>query len=111
MKGKKDDDLATRWVQYGVFSPIMRLHSTANPWNSKKPWNDETEADTVQTTFLQLRHKLLRCLKVMNIRSRLGEPLCKQITKLSYSQWLTSLFLQRRPAYDATVFYISRLSS
>ena len=27
MKGTKDDELATRWVQLGVFSPINRLHS------------------------------------------------------------------------------------
>ena len=27
----KDDELATRWVQLGVFSPIIRLHSSADP--------------------------------------------------------------------------------
>ena len=28
MGGGRDDQLVTRWVQYGVFSPLMRLHST-----------------------------------------------------------------------------------
>jgi alpha-glucosidase (family GH31 glycosyl hydrolase) len=77
MRGKKDDELATRWLQYGVFSPIMRLHSAANEWNSKEPWNHGTEACAVQTRFLQLRHKLLPYLQAMNIRSSLGEPLCQ----------------------------------
>ena len=77
MKGKKDDELATRWVQYGVFSPIMRLHSDASEWNSKEPWRYEAEACVVQTRFLQLRHRLLPYLQAMNIRSSLGEPLCQ----------------------------------
>ena len=29
--GLKDDELATRWVQLGVFSPILRLHSALEP--------------------------------------------------------------------------------
>lgn len=28
MFGGRSDELVTRWVQYGVFSPIFRLHST-----------------------------------------------------------------------------------
>src|SRR5215469_2514183 len=32
MQGIKDDELATRWVQYGVFSPIMRLHSRSRDY-------------------------------------------------------------------------------
>ena len=38
MFGGKDDELATRWVQLGVFSPILRLHSGANPFTTKEPW-------------------------------------------------------------------------
>ena len=35
MFGGKDDELATRWVQFGVFSPILRLHSGSNPFNDQ----------------------------------------------------------------------------
>jgi alpha-glucosidase (family GH31 glycosyl hydrolase) len=28
MLGVKDEELTVRWVQYGVFSPVMRLHSS-----------------------------------------------------------------------------------
>ncbi len=38
MGGIKDDELATRWVQLGVFSPIIRLHSVLSPFTSKEPW-------------------------------------------------------------------------
>ena len=37
-KGYRDDELATRWVQLGVFSPVNRLHSGLNPFNTKEPW-------------------------------------------------------------------------
>ncbi|KAK8125388.1 uncharacterized protein PG998_001147 [Apiospora kogelbergensis] len=38
MRGIKDYDLLTRWIQYGVFSPVMRLHSSKSLWVSKEAW-------------------------------------------------------------------------
>jgi alpha-glucosidase (family GH31 glycosyl hydrolase) len=74
-KGSKDDELATRWVQLGVFSPVMRLHSGNNPFNSKEPWRFEKVAETVMKRFLRLRHQLLPYLATMNVRAHEGEPL------------------------------------
>ena len=34
-KGIRDDEMMVRWVQLGVFSPIMRLHSTSNHFYGK----------------------------------------------------------------------------
>ncbi|MCY1691547.1 hypothetical protein OVA29_13305 [Exiguobacterium sp. SL14] len=45
-RGEKDDELSTRWLQYGVFSPIMRLHSTMSIFNGKEPWRYSTDART-----------------------------------------------------------------
>ena len=39
MLGKKDDEMFLRWVQFGVFSPILRLHSTSHDLQGKEPWN------------------------------------------------------------------------
>lgn len=36
--GYRDDELSVRWVQLGVFPPILRLHSTQSRWMSKEPW-------------------------------------------------------------------------
>ena len=68
-KGKRDDELVTRWIQFGVFSPIMRLHSTANEFYGKEPWNYNPIAEQVMTSFLQLRHKLVPYLHTMNYRT------------------------------------------
>jgi alpha-glucosidase (family GH31 glycosyl hydrolase) len=74
-KGYRDDELATRWVQLGVFSPINRLHSGLNPFNTKEPWQFSPVAATVMADFLRLRHQLLPYLATMNVRAHEGEPL------------------------------------
>ncbi len=75
-KGYRDDELATRWVQLGVFSPVNRLHSGLNPFNTKEPWRFPPAAEHVMTDFLRLRHQLLPYLSTMNLRAHTdGEPL------------------------------------
>ncbi|WP_066583798.1 glycoside hydrolase family 31 protein [Cellulomonas timonensis] len=57
--GTKDNELATRWFQFGVFSPINRLHSSMSPFNGKEPWRFGNEAARVMTSYLRLRHQLV----------------------------------------------------
>ena len=57
--GAKDSELATRWCQLGVFSPINRLHSTSSGFNSKEPWRFGDQAERIMTRFLRLRHRLV----------------------------------------------------
>ena len=76
MQGYRDDELTTRWVQLGVFSPIMRLHSSNNEFLGKEPWNYNMQAEKVMTQFLRLRHQLLPYLYTMNhLTHREGLPL------------------------------------
>jgi alpha-glucosidase (family GH31 glycosyl hydrolase) len=75
-KGYRDDELATRWVQLGVFSPVNRLHSGLNPFNTKEPWRFPAAAEKVMTDFLRLRHQLLPYLATMGLRAHAdGEPI------------------------------------
>lgn len=76
MNGIHDDDLGTRWVQFGVFSPIMRLHSSNSQWTAKEPWRFAHEPQKIMTDYLRLRHRLLPYLYTMNVRASLqGEPI------------------------------------
>lgn len=76
MLGYRDDELAVRWLQFGVFSPICRLHSSDSPFNSKEPWQYNPIAEHVMKDFLRLRHAMIPYLYAMNRRaSRDGEPL------------------------------------
>lgn len=74
--GYRDDELAARWVQLGVFSPILRLHSSNNPWNSKEPWRFTQESRSSMNNALRLRHQMIPYLYSMNVKAaRDGEPL------------------------------------
>ena len=76
--GRRDDELAVRWLQLGVFSPIMRLHSTSNEFYGKEPWNYSEQAERIMTKFLRLRHRLVPYLHSMNYWSHLeGLPLVR----------------------------------
>ena len=69
MLGVKDDELAVRWLQLGVFSPILRLHSSCSEFNGKEPWRYDRVAEQVMKEFLRLRHKLIPYLYTMNVRA------------------------------------------
>ena len=52
MNGTRDDELYLRWVQFGVFSPIMRLHSCSNEFSGKEPWKYKREiCDTTMMLY------------------------------------------------------------
>lgn len=76
MRGIRDDELAVRWLQFGVFSPIMRLHSSKNEFTGKEPWNYGEAQCRIMKEFLRLRHRLIPYLYTMNRRcSEDGLPL------------------------------------
>lgn len=66
--GYRDVELQTRWIQFGVFSPIFRLHSTSNPFNGKEPWRYPEPAKGIMAQFMRLRHSLIPYLYTMNWR-------------------------------------------
>lgn len=69
MQGVKDDEMAARWVQFGVFSPLNRLHSSNGRFSGKEPWRYSSEADRVMRTFMRLRHQMMPYLYTMNYRA------------------------------------------
>ena len=75
--GNQDDELYVRWLQYGVFSPINRLHSTCNDYMGKEPWKRSFAACTVAENILRLRHKLIPYIHSANYKTHLeGTPIC-----------------------------------
>ena len=76
MNGVRDDELAVRWLQFGAFSPILRLHSSASPFNGKDPGRYGAEAEQAMKEFLRLRHRMIPYLYTMNrLSHRDGVPL------------------------------------
>lgn len=76
--GEKNDELEARWYEYGVFSPITRLHSSSGMFLGKEPWRFQQEIHGVMNRFLRLRHQLVPYLYTMNYRAWAeGEPICQ----------------------------------
>ncbi len=67
--GYRDDELYLRWLQLGVFSPINRLHSTANEFMGKEPWKYRSAVERAATEALRLRRRLIPYLYSMNRRT------------------------------------------
>ncbi|OMH36797.1 glycoside hydrolase family 31 protein [Tersicoccus sp. Bi-70] len=80
--GVRDDELMTRWVQLGVFSPVLRLHSTNNAFLLKEPWNYPAESRTAISEALRLRHRLVPYLHTMNHRAAAGTALVRPMYHL-----------------------------
>ncbi len=72
MHGTTDAELAVRWVQFGVFSPVMRLHSSTSRFMRKEPWLYPMEAAEVMKRFLRLRHRLIPWLYTQNLLASRG---------------------------------------
>ncbi|MGN0779926.1 MAG: TIM-barrel domain-containing protein [Aristaeellaceae bacterium] len=69
MGGIRDDELTARWIQFGVFSPIFRLHSTDSVFLGREPWRYNKRAELVMEDFMRLRHRLFPYLYTMCYRN------------------------------------------
>ena len=57
--GIGDGELYARWVQFGVFSPFLRLHSTASRYAAREPWRYDERIKTIVARHMRLRHELV----------------------------------------------------
>ncbi len=79
--GTGDPELFVRWVQFGVFSPVLRIHTTKGEYYDQRPWMfDDAEVLRVLREALQLRHALIPYLYTMAYRAHaeslpLSEPM------------------------------------
>ena len=62
-------ELYLRWVQFGVFSPIFRLHSTNRPELERRPWAKPEPVYKAARDAMQLRHALIPYLYSMAWRA------------------------------------------
>ncbi|WP_026492964.1 glycoside hydrolase family 31 protein [Butyrivibrio sp. XPD2002] len=80
MHGEEDTERTCRWVQFGVFSPIMRLHSSCNPFFFKEPWNLPEPMRSIVGDFMRLRHSMIPYLYTANYEAyKSDEPLMQPL--------------------------------
>ncbi len=57
--GIEESELYIRWLQLGVFSPILRFHSARGEYYKKEPWVWDPKTESIATNYLRLRHRLI----------------------------------------------------
>lgn len=93
--GEKSDELYLRHLQYGVFSPINRLHCACFDTMTKEPWMYGLEGETA-VQFLRLRHALIPYLYTASYQTaKYG----KALTEPLYYQWNTPQAYAYRQEY------------
>ncbi len=60
-----DPDLYVRWVQYGTFSPFLRIHSNKNPRLNKDPWAYDKDHFDALRDAIDLRYRLVPYIYTM----------------------------------------------
>lgn len=68
-KGTEDKELNTRWIQFGIFSPIFRIHSGKNIFQDRRPWAFDDETNKINKEALKLRHALIPYIYTMAWRN------------------------------------------
>lgn len=69
-------DLYNRWVQLGVFYPMMRTHSANNP----EPWNGAGSNQELVKKFIRMRYQYLPYTYTMAYQnSYLGKPMARPV--------------------------------
>lgn len=58
-KGVEDNELYTRYVQLGTFSPILKFGADKGKYYKREPWRWDIKTYRIVKDYLQLRHKLI----------------------------------------------------
>lgn len=58
-KGVEDNELYTRYVQLGVFSPILKFGSDEGEYYKREPWRWGIKTYQIVKNYLNLRHRLI----------------------------------------------------
>lgn len=78
--GSKDDELYLRFLQFGVFNPIERMHCTDSALITKEPWAYENGIGELAKKALVLRHRMIPFLYTCNyLTHSRGLALCEPL--------------------------------
>ncbi len=57
--GTEDPELYLRWVQFGVFSPILRIHSSNSSFQDRRPFVYDPTTFQIIRDAMRLRHSII----------------------------------------------------
>ena len=67
--GIKDDELYVRWLQFAVYNPVLRLHSSNMALTGKEPWKFSPGTAAIAESLLRRREALVPYLYTLAARA------------------------------------------
>ena len=78
--GIEDNELFTRFIQLGVFSPLLQLGSSGGKYYKREPWKWGLKTSIITSNYLNLRHRLIPYLYTEAYKyHKYGRPLIEPI--------------------------------
>lgn len=71
MHGVKDGDLYLKFIQFGVFSPVLRIHSSCDEVYSKEPSLYLNGYGEIANKYLRLRHQMIPYIYSYSLKTTL----------------------------------------
>ncbi len=97
-RGLRNEELYLRWLQFGVFSPINRIHCCPAEVTAKEPWTFSETTRAAAEKWFRFRHKLVPYLYSASWKNTLeGIPLIRPM----YYEWP-----EEEAAYEADHQYM-----
>ncbi len=79
-EGIEDPELYMRFIEFGVYSPILRLSSDTSHYYKREPWLWDVKTFSVVKDYLKLRHELIPYIYTESYKYyRTGLPLIQPI--------------------------------
>ena len=101
--GYQDNELMIRYVQYGVFNPILRLHCTDGAVMTKQPLAYTNGVKQLMEEYLKFRHKFIPYLYTANyFNYASGNPITEPVYYREPNE-------KRAYEYENTYFFGSEL--
>lgn len=77
--GSPSGELYTRWLQFGVFTPLMRTHTEINS-KDQEPWSYGSELESINKKSIELRYKLLPYIYTQFYKASIdGTPIMRPV--------------------------------
>lgn len=89
-EGQLNEELFTRWVQMGVFSPIFRPHAEKHP---SEPIYYSSETQKILHKFIELRYELMPYIYTMAYQQTVyGKPLVRPMIYEQADDYLVDIY-------------------
>lgn len=80
LDGIEDPEMYMRFVQFGVYSPVLRLSAAESHYYKREPWLWDAKTFSVVRNYLRLRHELIPYIYTEGYKySKTGLPLIQPI--------------------------------